>query len=360
MSAFDPADPAGPLFRDAVSSRVDLFFDQIARDLQGLAPESSSLVNDLVDLGRRFTAGGKRLRPAFCYWGHVAVAGQTGDRLPLLDATVGFELLHVAALIHDDLIDDSDTRRGMPAAHRQLEAMHRDAGGSGDSAAFGRSGAIILGDLMTAWSTQCFAAAGLPARAFERSRWVLDAVRTEVNLGQFLDLAAEGGLSGDDLLGTAEQVVEYKTARYTVIRPLQFGAALAGARQGLLDQLAAVGSAVGRAFQFRDDLLGVFGDEELTGKPAGDDLRENKRTVLVVDALRHVPELADYLGRPLTGQQLDDARALLIDSGSVARLNARIDADSATALELLAGLDITPEGREALESLIHVSVDRQF
>ncbi|MCT3012396.1 polyprenyl synthetase family protein, partial [Propionibacterium freudenreichii] len=121
-----------------------------------------------------------------------------------------------------------------------------------------------------------------------------------------------------------------------------------------------VGSAVGRAFQFRDDLLGVFGDEELTGKPAGDDLRENKRTVLVVDALYDQPQLADYLGRPLSDPELDEAREILRGSGAVSRLNARIDRDSAAALRGLSGLQITDEGRTALESLVHAAVDRQF
>lgn len=356
MPAFDPTDPAGPAFRDAVGARVGLFLDQIDEELAPVSP----LMSELVGLARRFTAGGKRLRPAFCFWGHVAAGGAPADPTALLDATAGFELLHVAALVHDDLIDDSDTRRGMPAAHRQLEELHHRGGGVGDPAAFGRAGAILLGDLLTAWSTQRFATAGLDPAAFARARWVLDAVRTDVNVGQFLDLAAEGGLAGGAGLATAEQVVEYKTARYTVIRPLQFGAALAGAPAQLLDGLAHVGSAVGRAFQFRDDLLGVFGDEEFTGKPAGDDLRENKRTVLVVDALHDQPRLADYLGRPLSDPELDAAREMLRSSGAVSRLNARIDRDSAAALRGLSGLQITDEGRTALESLVHAAVDRQF
>lgn len=235
MPAFDPTDPAGPAFRDAVGARVGLFLDQIDEELAPVSP----LMSELVGLARRFTAGGKRLRPAFCFWGHVAAGGAPADPTALLDATAGFELLHVAALVHDDLIDDSDTRRGMPAAHRQLEELHH-RGGVGDPAAFGRAGAILLGDLLTAWSTQRFATAGLDPAAFARARWVLDAVRTDVNVGQFLDLAAEGGLAGGAGLATAEQVVEYKTARYTVIRPLQFGAALAGAPAQLLDGLAHV------------------------------------------------------------------------------------------------------------------------
>ena len=355
-AAFDPTDPAGPAFRSAVGTRTRLFLEQIDQDLTGV----SELMHELVALAQRFTSGGKRLRPAFCYWGYAAIDGQPIDRDALLDATVGFELLHVSALVHDDLIDDSDTRRGMPAAHRQLEELHRTRHGIGDPEAFGRAGAIILGDLLAAWSTQRFATAGLEPQAFARARDVLDRVRTDVNVGQFLDIAAEAGLGTADPVADAAQVVEFKTARYTMIRPLQFGAALAGADEAVLAGLERVGSAVGRAFQFRDDLPGVFGAEAVTGKPAGDDLRENKRTVLVLDALDHEPSLGEFLGHPLETSALADAQALLQRSGAVRRLNERIDADAATARRELDSLGLTPEGQIALEALIHAAVDRQF
>ena len=193
-----------------------------------------------------------------------------------------------------------------------------------------------------------------------RAHTVLDEVRTEVNAGQFLDMAAEAGLAGgDDPVAVAERVVEFKTARYTVIRPLQYGAALAGADPATLEGLARLGSPLGRAFQLRDDLLGVFGDEARTGKPAGDDLREGKRTVLVAEALAVEPRILDFLGRPLSAPELERARALLVDCGALARVEERIGADGERARAALSRLDVTTEGRTALGALIEVCLVRE-
>lgn len=327
--------------------------------MQARLHQISPLLEPLAELTGSFLAGGKRLRPAFGYWGHAAVAGQPDDPAPLLDALASFELLHASALVHDDVIDDSDTRRGQPSAHRRLESWHRSHRGCGDAAGFGRAGAILLGDLLAAWSVECVETSGLGPQALARARPLLDSVRTEVNAGQFLDMVAEAGLdAGRDAVAIAQQVVEFKTARYTVTRPLQFGAALAGAGPELLEGLAALGSPLGRAFQFRDDLLGVFGDEQRTGKPAGDDLREGKRTVLVAEGIARRPELAGLLGHPLDRAQLDRARALLIGSGAVEAVETRIGQDAAQARAVLGRLEITDDGRRALGGLIEACVTR--
>lgn len=355
MSSFDPSEPTSADFRDQIAQCLTDFLAGVDQRLNQISP----LLAPLQRLTHDFTAGGKRLRPAFAYWGYAAVAGQPQDPAPLLNAVASFELLHVSALVHDDVMDASDTRRGLPAAHRQLEQFHHDQHGSGDAAVFGQAGAILLGDLMAAWSVEQVEGAGLPAEQLTRARWILDDVRTAVNAGQFLDMAAESGLTGQlTPLEVAERVVEYKTARYTVIRPLQFGGALAGASQKLLDQFAAIGSPLGRAFQFRDDVLGVFGDEEVTGKPAGDDLREGKRTVLVAEGLAAEPRLADYLGRELSPDELATARGLLESSGALGRVEERIESDAHQARQRLAECDITAEGATALSRLIDICVHR--
>ncbi|WP_316670668.1 polyprenyl synthetase family protein [uncultured Propionibacterium sp.] len=353
---FDPADPAGRAFRSAIGECLSTFLDDACARLAGFSPALAPLGG----LARAFTAGGKRLRPAFCYWGHAAVAGQPADPAPLIAAAASFDLLHVGALVHDDVIDGSGTRRGLVAAHRQLEALHAARSGTGEPAAFGRAGAILLGDLLAAWSDELAAGSGFPPAALTAAHHVLDEVRTEVNAGQFLDMAAEAGLMGGaDPVAVAERVVEFKTARYTVTRPLQYGAALAGAGQPMLDALAGLGSPLGRAFQLRDDLLGVFGDETLTGKPAGDDLREGKRTVLIAEAQTAAPRILGFLGRPLSGAELAEARALLVDSGARARVEHRIAADGERARAALAGLEVTDEGRTALGALIGACLVRE-
>ena len=174
-------------------------------------------------------------------------------------------------------MDDSDTRRGRPSIHREFERKHREAGLVGDPARHGASVAVLLGDLMLSWADEQFRTSGLP-RIGEALRF-LDLCKTEVVAGQYLDVLAQTRPS----VGVEEamRVVRYKSAKYTVERPLHLGAALAGADDALIAALTDVALPLGEAFQLRDDVLGVFGDPGVTGKPAGDDLREGKRTVLV-------------------------------------------------------------------------------
>jgi len=277
-------------------------------------------------------------------------------------AAAALEVFHAAALVHDDVIDNSDTRRGRPAAHRALEGAHGSAGWVGDAAAFGRSSAILLGDLLVAWSDDLLEE-GLGAASVAHAvaaREAYAAMRREVTIGQFLDIAEESAWSVSDDDSHAERalrVVSLKAARYSVEQPLLIGAAIAGADQVQQAALRAFGHPLGMAFQLRDDVLGVFGDEQLTGKPAGDDLREGKRTLLIAwtrqalapQGRRVVDEL---LGDPLlTPDQVASLQAIITESGALDRMEQLIteyaaggeaalqDAPlDARALELLRGL----------------------
>ncbi|KAA1378826.1 polyprenyl synthetase family protein [Aeromicrobium fastidiosum] len=287
-------------------------------------------LDELADAAVSFVAGGKRLRPQFCFAGWL-VAGGRADDPAIVPAAAALEWLQGSALVHDDLMDGSDTRRGRPSVHREFEARHRDGRREGDSAGFGESVAVLLGDLMLSWCDEMFRASALPtvpaALAF------LDLCKTEVVAGQFLDVV--GQTRATLSVAEAMRVVRFKSAKYTVERPLHMGAALAGAGDGLIASLSDVALPLGEAFQLRDDVLGVFGDPAVTGKPAGDDLREGKRTVLV--ARTH--ELTDDAGRALLAEGLGtaDAVAALTDlirtSGAwdaveadIARLEAEADA----------------------------------
>lgn len=366
MGIFDAAEPAGRDFRDAVGRTLADFMATQRSALAGIGAE----LDGLGDLARRFVDGGKRLRPAWCYWGYAAVAGQPEDPAALLRAAASLDLLHASALVHDDLIDSSDTRRGVPSAHRQFAATHHQSGWSGSSEAFGRAGAILLGDLLLVWSAELFATAGLAPDALARATPLLNAVRTEVTAGQYLDVFAQTQPVLDDtswshLLDEAHRVVEYKTARYTVQRPAQIGAALAGGSARLSSALTSYGSAIGRAFQFRDDLLGVFGDSQVTGKPAGDDLREGKRTVLIAHACARAERaaarrLVTLLGRPDLGlDEVDEARAIITASGARAAVEADITRDYEAALGALTDVEMHPDGRRALGSLAQLAVARE-
>jgi geranylgeranyl diphosphate synthase, type I len=241
--------------------------------------------------------GGKRVRPAFAYWGWRAVTDGT-DPVPaeILRMFAALELLHACALVHDDVIDDSATRRGMPTVHVECAEFHRDNGWRGSAVQFGASAAILLGDLALVWADDIVAGVDLPLDAHRRVQRVWADIRTEVLGGQCLDIIAEA--RGADSIESALRVNTYKTASYTVSRPLQLGAAAAADRPDVQAVFAEVGNGLGVAFQLRDDVLGVFGDPAVTGKPSGDDLRSGKRTVLLAEAAARA-EKSDPLGAKL-------------------------------------------------------------
>ncbi len=175
-----PSDPLSGTFCKAISQQLSDFLDTCA------ASVADPAVVPLVELARSATSGGKRIRPAFCAWGYVAMTGDEPSTA-ILQAAASLDLLHVSALIHDDIIDASDTRRGQPSAHRQLEQHHSRAAGRGDSSTFGRNSAILLGDLLWAWSAQLYDSAALSTPISAAGRAVLDATRIEVTQGQYLD-----------------------------------------------------------------------------------------------------------------------------------------------------------------------------
>jgi geranylgeranyl diphosphate synthase type I len=306
-----------------------------------------------ADAVTRLLAGGKRLRPAFCYWGW---RGAGGDDCPqVLAAAAALELLHAGALVHDDVMDASDTRRGQPSLHRQFEALHAAQGWRGQSAGFGSGAAILLGDLLLCWADEMFHGSGLPADALARGRPVLDLMRTEVFAGQYLDLL--GQVAGDGSVESALRVVEHKTAKYTIERPLHLGAALAGAPAAVSAAYTAYGLPLGIAFQLRDDILGVFGDPGQTGKPAGDDLREGKRTVLLAIARQRASgaqaaALDAHLGDPLLdGAGMAQVRGVITDTGALAECEQMISRHVREALAAAAAAPIAAAAKEALAEL---------
>ncbi len=376
-AVLDPQAPLSQAFREAVSAEISAFVSEQSSVLDSMGPE----LVPVHLMASQLLCGGKRMRPAFCVWGYVAAAGIPSDEelKSLLAAAGSLDVLHVSALIHDDLMDSSDLRRGRPAAHRQFEALHANAGWLGDSAAFGRSGAILLGDLLVMWSAQMLHGAGLDQSTLERALPIVEAMRTEVTCGQYLDIVAQahplrkrapaiGSLRPtiELALDDASRVVEYKAARYTVQRPCQMGAALGGGDDELYFALGAYGSPLGRAFQFRDDLLGVFGDPKVTGKPAGDDLREGKRTVLVAHSYAHAGDagqklLLQRLGDPgLDETGINELQQVIVESGARDAVESMINEYYERALKALHDTEITEEGRAGLTALADAAVRREF
>jgi len=298
----------------------------------------------LRNLGR---AGGKRLRPAFCYWSFVGAGGDPTDRL-VVDVGAALELLHTFALVHDDVMDGSDLRRGLPAVHRQFIERHDDARWRGEARRYGEGAAILVGDFAFVYADVLFASAPPAARP------IFDELRIELCVGQYLDLVGTATGTNDPV--RAERIERYKSGKYTVERPLHLGAALAGRLEELADPLSAVGLPLGQAFQLRDDILGVFGDAEVTGKPVGDDLREGKLTPLLAEAAARATGASSKLLERVGATDLDRAeiaalQAILVETGARAEVERAIERLVDEALEALAAAPLTTDARVALEEL---------
>ena len=347
----------GTAFRERVQAVLDEFLDEMAGRLAPLGPDAARLLAE----ARASVGGGKRFRAAFCYWGFRALQPDVDDEHALLRACSALELLHASALVHDDLMDASDTRRGRPATHRGFEAEHRDDGWRGDPEQYGAAAAILLGDLLLSWSEELLRRCGLPLERVAAAMGLFDLCRTEVITGQFLDVSVQARGRAD--IDAAMTVLRYKSAKYSIERPLHIGAALAGATEATLAELTAYGLPLGEAFQLRDDLLGVFGDAETTGKPAGDDLVEGKRTVLVALALDAAPEadarlLDGSLGTQLDAALLTELRRVIDDSGAHAQVEAVIDELVTVSLEALDRAAVSDEARVVLRELASAATDR--
>jgi len=349
-------------FRARVQEALDAFLDEQGERLAPLGDDAARL---LVE-SRAGLSGGKRFRAAFCYWGYHAVAGASYDDSTddaLVRACASLELLHASALVHDDYMDASDTRRGRPATHRSFAAEHRRAGWRGDPEQYGASAAILLGDLLLSWSDELLRRCGLPLERVVAALGVFDRCRSEVITGQFLDVSVQARGVAD--VDAAMTVLRYKSAKYSIERPMHIGATLAGADPRQLARLSAFGLPLGEAFQLRDDLLGVFGDPATTGKPAGDDLVEGKRTVLVALALdgataTDAARLDAALGSPLTDSDVAELRRIIADSGAHEQVEQVISdlASKATAALDDSDLDLDPHARGVLLELATAATDR--
>ncbi len=353
--ATSPLDVAD--LRARVGSALDAFVAVRLDELAGLGEDVAPLAAAVTDL----LAGGKRLRPAFCYWAWRGAGG--ADSPEAIAAATSLELLQACALIHDDVMDGSDTRRGLPSAHRRFAALHSESDWLGSADAFGVGSAILLGDLCLSWADQMLLSSGLPWADLQRGKPVYDEMRTELMAGQYLDLLeqARGGGSVERAL----RVVRYKSAKYTIERPLQLGATLAGADAELVAGYSAYGLPLGEAFQLRDDVLGVFGDPALTGKPAGDDLREGKRTVLVAEALARASSAqAQLLNDGLGDADLDPARVeamrqVIVDTGALSAVEDLIGSLRADSLAALDSMALDAATDDVLRRLVDAATSRK-
>jgi geranylgeranyl diphosphate synthase type I len=338
--------------------------------LAAIASDAAAFTN----FSRYLLSGGKRFRARFCIagWQATSAAVGTGEQRAVLTLAAALEVFHAAALVHDDIIDNSDTRRGMPAAHIRFAALHDEAGFAGSADAFGRASAILLGDLLLGWSDELVDAAldMLTDRGSARSvRTEFNRMRTEVTVGQYLDILEENAwptIAESQTISRAERVMTFKSAKYSVEAPLALGALVGGASGAQVNSLRRFGLPLGLAFQLRDDVLGVFGDPVVTGKPTGDDLREGKRTVLVAFARREMGDARraafdELLGRPdLDEAAIADLQKQIETSGALESVEQSIASYTTDALEALHSAGLEAGAVSELDELARLLTDRSF
>ncbi|MEV0213557.1 polyprenyl synthetase family protein [Micromonospora sp. NPDC050695] len=346
--------------QDLITAVDDTLTTFLAAEVDTLAEIDAGMGGFAVAARDAVLAGGKRIRPTFAYWGWRGAVGGSEPLAPVLPALAALELLHTFALVHDDVMDASTVRRGRPTAHVALAEQHVAAGHRGDPGRFGEAVAVLIGDLCMVWADRLLAQATVaPAQLFE-VRHCYDQMRVDTVAGQYLDVLGENDPANWSV-DRALRVARYKTASYTVQRPLLFGACLAGAPAD--DPLTAAytryGLAVGEAFQLRDDLLGVYGDPAATGKPAGDDLRAGKPTTLLM--------LARQLATPAQLTALDQAGTapverlaeLVAETGAAARVERMIAERVGDALAALDAAPVDRTARTALTGLATAATDRR-
>ena len=340
-----PAEPRvkPPAELATIAARVEVRLGEIlGAERRQWAALDPSLDEPLGDLAHMILGGGKRIRPAYCHWGWLVGGGDpSGDGA--LDGGCALEILHAFALAHDDVMDGSDTRRGAPTVWRKFVRRHRERQWRGEDRRFGEAAAVLAGDMAMVLADRTL------GRVSPEARDVWDELRTELNMGQYLDVvgSARGSATADE----ARRIIEHKTARYTVVRPLQLGAALAG-RPELAEPLAGHGLPVGLAFQLRDDVLGAFGDPAATGKPVGDDLREGKPTLLMALAKSAASpsqrEVLDRVGSEMDDESVAEVQQAIVDTGALAGLESEIAGLLDQALTALEALPDVPAAQQAL------------
>lgn len=347
---------------ETLTEMIQLRLDAIIAEHRAALAEIGNDFDPLITEATEFLQGGKRLRAQFLVLGYEAVAGRTqGDPHPeselaaVIDAACSLELFHAAALVHDDIIDRSESRRGRPASHRFFAGLHQAEGHRGNPDHFGEAAAILLGDLLQSWADEAMQHAldRLPDReAAWSARTHFNRMRSEVAVGQYLDVLEEQHqhfAEHQEQLERSTRVLIYKSAKYSVQAPILIGAAMAGASNEQLRALADFGLPVGVAFQLRDDLLGVFGNEAITGKPSGDDLTEGKRTVLVTLAREGLPtgpkRVFDELhgDATLTPEQIAVLQDTIAETGAKAQVETMISGNVGLAREALSEADLAAE-----------------
>ena len=343
-----------------IRPRIQNCLDEFINEKRPILNQVSSSLDELANFTNEFLSGGKRLRAAFCYWSFIGSGGLDSEEI--IKAASSLEFLQACALIHDDVMDASDTRRGKPSIHKKFEQMHSSNSWLGETKQFGIGGAILLGDLVLSWADELLMNSGIEPKNLLRGKKIYDLMRTELMAGQYLDIfeQARGGGS----LENAFNVIRYKSAKYTIERPLHLGCALATDDKKLMQIFSDYGLPLGEAFQLRDDVLGVFGDPEETGKPAGDDLREGKRTVLIEMTYSNAnstqkQKLDQLFGKNINSEEVSILREIVTETKALEVVEKMINDRLNQSNQAISMANITNPSKEALSELALAATSRR-
>ena len=321
---------------------MDVRLAEVLEERRSSLPEAAPLIDAIAAV---VAAGGKRLRPAFCYWGYRSGGGTERDEIVAIASSL--ELLHTFAIVHDDIMDAAPERRGAPSVH----------------AAHGIDFALLVGDLALVLADDLFMGSGFPPDVTARGFGCYSRMRQEVIAGQLLDLEASG--QAEITEAAARRIAVLKSGRYSVEEPLLIGATLAGGSERLLDQLSRFAAPLGEAFQLRDDLLGTFGTSARTGKPVDSDIREGKRNILYAKTLALLTgsERVFFVEHWGAGSQLDDAdldrlRGMIESSGARAATEALLEDLRGRAFAALERLEVSLDVKAALADLRRMTTER--
>lgn len=344
-------------FKEEEDLAIKHFLGKKRKEAEEISPEFVTLLDEVE---RFILSGGKRVRPAFLYSGYVASGGKAHDAA--VYASMSVEFLHTFALIHDDIIDRSDLRRGKPTSHKTFEKYHVMKKFPGSKEHFGLSSAILAGDLAYAFAEEILTSAPFPQERVRRARYYFDQMKFQVIAGEYLDVLGgyKKSLKEDDILN----IIEYKTAKYTVERPLQIGAMLAGAEVDILETFTAYGIPLGQGFQLQDDIFGVFGDKKKIGKPTDSDIKEGKMTVLIAKAYewsnkRQRRDLNSILGNfEAKEADIDKVRLIIYETGAFDYATKLSHKLIEQARDAIAAAKLQKEGKEYLLSAANYLITR--
>lgn len=305
--------------------------------------------------------GGKRFRPIFSYLGYLGAGGEASDAA--IQVSSSLELVHACALIHDDLMDGSDSRRGKPSLHKYFESLHSQSKYLGKPEKFGAAAAILIGDLALSWSDQMIYESDSDSLNLKGALHVFYEMRSELMAGQYLDVL-EGVIAKSET-ERSRKIAQYKSGKYSIERPLQFGGSLASANSKILESYSEYGLPLGEAFQLRDDILGIFGKSDVTGKPSGDDIREGKRTLLIAMTLEgcnpvQKSKIENSLGKSdLSDSEVTSIQEIIVESGALASCEALIENLYARAIQAIQNSDIEAEVIELLKFMATAATKRE-